>query len=831
MLLDICIANKSSAGDASGSKKDVLYNTSGLTSRERIFKQPMVIHFITRQLLRASLCALVLAYAISAVEIKLSNGATFSGEFVSQNENFITIVKNGSNLSIAIRMIATITGLPQGVSVTLPQASSAVAAQASSPAPIAEPPRQLPGTGSARIITVDPGMELEITLQNSAQFKGTVITSDDRVINLQMANGSRVNIYKHIISGIINRTTGRPIPVSVATPATPPAEVGATVTSPPQPVAAPPSLQPVRPLVDSAKSAPSVSAPAAQQPVQPAQNIRIAPVAPSTPSPVAPQPLQTPAQTPAVPLAPPPTVVIPVPPVQSPAPPAPSVPGPVPPVTTAMPPDQNPKPPPAAVPMPVVASVPKKRADGKSALLLKNGTMLIGVIVAENERVLSFSTSDGTTITIIRRLIKEIDGIPYVMTSGPAAPLQDTALRPQRPSSAPDVQKQLSAPEPIAMPGTVPTVIPRVELKQGISIQELVDSLSSPSAETRSVAARQLGGMGQWAASSIPRLVALLADTAWQQEALPLELDSLTVQKPLAPGYEAGRSLSRIGTQGLEELKKTARAPSSLVRQRAVFGIGCFGTAALLPQLKDALKDAEPGVRVCAAWGLQMDGATDALIGALKDRDGDVRTYAAATLASRADPRSAQALIDALKDIRPLVRRSAVRALCRIRTSEAVPALMGALADASPEVRAEAAIALGIIADTAAVNALCTATRDNNPAVRRNALSALGEIRDPRAIPTLYTAIQETNDSLRPTVEHVLRLHTDIPLLIAALDDENGIVRENAAYILWLLTGKDLGQDKKAWSDWYSNAGSPAEKKPGKGAPQQPADREKAKKK
>jgi hypothetical protein len=228
---------------------------------------------------------------------------------------------------------------------------------------------------------------------------------------------------------------------------------------------------------------------------------------------------------------------------------------------------------------------------------------------------------------------------------------------------------------------------------------------------------------------------------------------------------------------------------------------------------------------------MRMDGATDALIGALKDRDGDVRTYAAATLASRADPRSAQALIDALKDIRPLVRRSAVRALGRIRTREAVPALVASLADASPEIRAETASALGAIADTAAVNALCAATKDNNLSVRRNVLSALGAIRDPRAIPTLYTAIQETNDSLRPMVEQVLKLHTEIPLLLASLDDEKGIVRENAAYILWLLTGKDIGQDKKAWSDWYAKEGSAVKEKPRTDMPQKPAGREKTKKK
>jgi HEAT repeat protein len=805
----------------------------------------MVTRYIIHVLFRAFLCALLLASAISAVDIKLSNGAGFSGEFISQNENFITIKQNGSNLSIAKKMIATITGLPQGVSVSLPQPAPAVAVQPASPPPPAEPPQQLPGTGTAKVINVTPGMEVEITMQNNSRFKGTVITSDDRLINLQMGNGSRVNIYKLVISGIINRTTGQPVAITEAVPAVQPAETAATVAPPPQPAVVPTpaaqvptftpasaSLPPAQLHIDSIKPVPSVPGPSTQQPAQPVQNIRATPPpTPSTPASSTPPPAPTPAPAAAVPLAPPLPVVALVPAVQSSAPPAPSGPGPVLPAKTAIRSDQNLKQPPAAIPKPAAAPVPKKRADGKSELLLKNGTLFVGVIVAKNDQFLSFSTSDGTTITIIKRLIKEIDGVPYIMTSGPAATPQDTSLRPQRSAAAPDVQKQPSTPAPAAVPEPVLSVIPRVELKPGISLQELVDSLSSPSAGTRSIAARQLGAMGPWAASSIPRLVALLDDTAWQQVAIPLELDSLTVQKPLAPGYEAARSLSLIGAQGIEELKKNTRASSTLVRQRAVFGLGCVGGAAMLPLLKEALKDAEPNVRVCAAWGLRMDGATGALLDALKDRDGDVRTYAAATLASLADPRSAQALTDVLKDIRPLVRRSAVRALGRLRMYEAIPALIGSIADASPEVRAEAAIALGAIADTAAVNALCAATKDNSSLVRKNALLALGAIRDPRAIPTLYTAIQETNDSLRPVVEKVLKLHTDIPLLIAALDDEKGIVRENAAYILWLLTGKDIGQDKKAWSDWYAKDTSTVKESPRKDMPQKPAGPEQAKKK
>ena len=54
-------------------------------------------------------------------------------------------------------------------------------------------------------------------------------------------------------------------------------------------------------------------------------------------------------------------------------------------------------------------------------------------------------------------------------------------------------------------------------------------------------------------------------------------------------------------------------------------------------------------------------------------------------------------------------------------------------------------------------------------------------------------------------------MHTEIPLLIGALDNQNSLVRDNAAYILWLMTGKDLGTDKQAWVEWYSIRGNEAD--------------------
>ncbi|MBN2038180.1 MAG: HEAT repeat domain-containing protein [Chitinispirillaceae bacterium] len=725
------------------------------------------------------LCA---ACSFAAVDITLKNGASFTGDYSSQNDNFIVLRVGTGNVSIAKSMIATIAGLPQGVTVSLPEKET--------PAPkTGDPEQQAPSQETSISFPVLPGQELEIKLKNGSVFKGTVITSDDRIINLQAENGSRINVYTHIISSIVDRTTGRTI--TTAQPATPsqttPEPLTVASETPQKPTATPPPEP--RAMLNAPSSAPSANKGAtvirsgsATPPVNNPGSAGATAAAVASPVPV----------VPAAPL-----------PVSAPGKDA------APPVASSVPPHPQPA---ATAVTPTAAAVPvkpKKRADGKSEVMLKNGTVFIGTIVSENDRFLAFSTSHGTTINIIRRLIKTLDGVPYARIPGAGAVLSDTARqfhRPSRPRPSHDsVQTPSSERSPAATGGTLTfPVLPKVEIKPGISANECADSLRSSSMQTRAAAARQLGAMGPWASGSVPMLVKLLADTSGFSD-LPLpEIDSVSIQRLLAPGFEAARSLARIGEQGIEALKRSARSSNPLVRQRAVFGLGYSQKQHdAVPFLRNARKDPESGVRVSAAHGLGLANETADLISMLEDRDGDVRTYAASALAALADPQSTAPMIKALKDARHTVRKNACIALGRMRSRSATAPLLTALADIHPAVRAQAASALAAIADTAAVNPLCAALKDKNSVVRKSAALALEQIRDPRAIPSLYSAIQSPRDSLHPVMERVLKAHTEIPLLIAALDDSNNLVRENAAYILWLLTGKDIGEDKQAWTVWY----------------------------
>jgi HEAT repeat protein len=83
-----------------------------------------------------------------------------------------------------------------------------------------------------------------------------------------------------------------------------------------------------------------------------------------------------------------------------------------------------------------------------------------------------------------------------------------------------------------------------------------------------------------------------------------------------------------------------------------------------------------------------------ALIQALKDKDSEVRNYAASALGKFGETKSVPGLIQALKDDDTLVRSSAAEALGNIRCPESVPALIQALKDVDSEVRYDTITAL-----------------------------------------------------------------------------------------------------------------------------------------
>lgn len=108
--------------------------------------------------------------------------------------------------------------------------------------------------------------------------------------------------------------------------------------------------------------------------------------------------------------------------------------------------------------------------------------------------------------------------------------------------------------------------------------------------------------------------------------------------------------------------------------------------------LADTLSDPDAGVRQCAALGLRINPAAQAvqaLVEALRDRDPLVARLAGEALAAAGEP-AVLPLIEVLQTISqtsgrvaPHARREAARALAAIGDTRAVPALYAVLEDDS----------------------------------------------------------------------------------------------------------------------------------------------------
>ncbi len=122
----------------------------------------------------------------------------------------------------------------------------------------------------------------------------------------------------------------------------------------------------------------------------------------------------------------------------------------------------------------------------------------------------------------------------------------------------------------------------------------------------------------------------------------------------------------------------------------------------------------------------------------------------------------------------------------------AVPALVGALDDRDPEVRAAAAGALGALGGAAepAVPGLAGSLRDEQEAVRTAAAAALGALgpRSRAAAPALFAALDDPRANVRATAAQALaRLELTaewVSSLAKALGNSDGYVRAFAAWSL-----------------------------------------------
>jgi HEAT repeat protein len=312
----------------------------------------------------------------------------------------------------------------------------------------------------------------------------------------------------------------------------------------------------------------------------------------------------------------------------------------------------------------------------------------------------------------------------------------------------------------------------RMATNDNSSVDDLVDQLFDPKAQTRRDAAQQLFRLGNVASAAVPALLQATKDddNVVRYNAIaalgstgasgPHVIQSL-LEVLLSPVADSGLrgiaavKLGQLGPPAEPFLIELLRHPDGVVRRKAADGLGMgkFDRSLAIPHLVKLLEDTDEDVRSCAASSLEQSGllAEPLLEQALENGGGHTACYAArAILKRRPDHRLAlHSLIAGLADRDPAVRRRAAWFLGYAGPygGPAVQRLTEALEDEDAKVRSAAAQTMGDIGlpSKTAEPALVRSVKGLDPNLRDSSAYALGQLRaaSPAAIDALAEAVHD----------------------------------------------------------------------------------------
>jgi HEAT repeat protein len=326
--------------------------------------------------------------------------------------------------------------------------------------------------------------------------------------------------------------------------------------------------------------------------------------------------------------------------------------------------------------------------------------------------------------------------------------------------------------------------------------------------------------------------------------------------------YHAARAIcTGRHVEALPSLLKHCSHSDAEVRERIMEIFGTLGGTNELAAICRATEDSNANVQLAAIEALQKIGERTGdvlLVKKLEDPNPHIRAAVARALGQTGNKNIVPKLLPLLRDPNGFVRSAAAEALGKLGDRSAVPALVGILAGVSSnevkeglilddqqsfrnallkqtetEQKTSAALALGELRDPAAVDPLVQyGLKSQDLGLRAVAAYSLGQIGDVRAIEPLqtlvnpyYAALRVNTDGspaiippetaitalLRETREKESRVRASVvwalgqiadpvahPTLIKALNDENSLVRDNAAEALAKLQERQELERRRA---------------------------------
>jgi sRNA-binding regulator protein Hfq len=684
--------------------------------------------------------------AVHAVQVKLNNGTVLNGDIVDQNENFIVIQVGQAKLSIAKNSVSEIAGRT---------ASAGGAGTASAPA-----------AGAMVSSGVAQGKNVEITLNNGSKFKGAIVAMDDRVIEIETAGGSRLDLYKVNIADVRDLAASGPAaptppaPAAIPAPASPvPVAAVPPATAAPAPSAVPAEAVPGKmieiTLKSGAKFKGTVTAAddrhimlevARGSSLDFYRSIIVGVRDLSTPGFPA-GVSSAPQAQPSPPAALSGTVSAQVPPIKPAAAAAPATS-----VQQA-----------ASSSEPAGEAIPGTMVE----IVLKSGARFKGIVATADDRHIMLEVSRGSTLDFYRQVIvgiKILEPPPVSAGQGTAASLPQPAPAAAAPAAV-TAATVVAPPAPQPTPQPVPSVaaVPAPTVFTPLPVAATPPTVAEPKKSTEDKT------VSQPVSASPPPVPAVQKPPV----SAPIQVAAAA---PLVPAVQK----SEESPSKPQETKPPPVTPVPVA-----------------PAAPAEQQKAPDGRNECVL----KNGTI--LRGKIKSDNDRYMTFSTDDMTLNILRRLIKA-VDGMSNADTVMPARGKTGAAAPEKAAAVEGLARAISDSSSDIGKKAVAALAAMGDTIAVLPLAAALRSGDPGVRKAASEALGDIRDSRAILPLCAALQDPVDSVRAAVQFSLKLHSEIPLLIGALDNKNGLVRDNAAQILWLMTGKNFGNDKQGWVDWYA---------------------------
>lgn len=272
---------------------------------------------------------------------------------------------------------------------------------------------------------------------------------------------------------------------------------------------------------------------------------------------------------------------------------------------------------------------------------------------------------------------------------------------------------------------------------------------------------------------------------------LPYALQEILEHLPILPLDDAREFTALLEKFQSRELERKVGllldSVDGNIRAAVIAALPATGKKTFLPQIRQALDDADPDVRIAATWALVDYEETRALGQAaamLRDPVPRVRENVARALGTAGGPAALQALRETVTDETEAgsVKRATIEGLAASQAEEAVDVLVE-VAERHDDLRDQAVTALASKHDTRSIRRLVDHFKDASPELRDHitgAFRAMGE----RSESAIRDVLDEDIISLKPFLAEILESTGYVDSRIRLLSHRDPRVRRDAALFL-----------------------------------------------